>query len=216
VDREIGRLLSGIERQMSVDQALIALTADHGESMLEHEAWFTHGYQVYDEIVRVPLMLRGPGVIPGRRTELASGVDLMRTILAFAGEEVSGSTRAVDLRERKLPDDRAVFVEAAFASHWRGVVQGAGKWILELPRGEAKVVSQRYYDLEGDPEERTAKTPLPDSGALRHLKELVARDPDPGGVPQDSKRGIRLTAPKVAPRATEEQLDRLRALGYAE
>ena len=66
VDHHIGRFLHGYARMFPVDEALIVLTADHGESMMEHEDWFLHGHHVYEEVVNVPLLMRGPGVEPGR------------------------------------------------------------------------------------------------------------------------------------------------------
>ncbi|GAG03132.1 unnamed protein product, partial [marine sediment metagenome] len=67
VDAQIGRLLDGYAQRHDSAAALVIFSADHGESMIEHERWFTHGYQVYEEIIRIPLMIRGPGLEGGRR-----------------------------------------------------------------------------------------------------------------------------------------------------
>ena len=45
---------------------------------------------------------------------------------------------------------------------------------------------------------------------------MIERDPDPGGVPAEYVQGQKLTGPKVAPGVEGRQLERLRALGYAE
>jgi choline-sulfatase len=216
VDREVGRLFAGYGALFPMDRALVAFTADHGESMLEHEIWFAHGYHVYDEIVQVPLMLMGPGVEGGRRPGLASGVDLATSILAFAGASPPKGSLGIDLRTGSIPSDRAVFAEATRAGHWRAVVQGAGKWVLQLPYGEREIVGRRYYQLDSDPLELSPQDHPPATPAYRRLNELVAKDPDAGGLPSDRKRGMRIHAPKVAPTATEGQLERLRALGYVE
>ncbi len=63
VDQEVGRLLDGVAERFG-DGALVALTADHGESLGEHgEA--THSYTVYEATQRVPLILAGPGIPEG-------------------------------------------------------------------------------------------------------------------------------------------------------
>ena len=85
VDAEIDRLLRGYAAHSDIDAALVVVTADHGESMIEHERWFTHGYEVYEEIIRVPLMLRGPGVVSGRFDEIVSSIDVAPTILRHLG-----------------------------------------------------------------------------------------------------------------------------------
>ena len=51
---------------------------------------------------------------------------------------------------------------------------------------------------------------------IETLEKLVEADPDPGGLPIDRRRGMKLTAPKVSPRVNDEQLEKLRALGYVE
>jgi hypothetical protein len=48
------------------------------------------------------------------------------------------------------------------------------------------------------------------------LIDLFDREPDPGGLPKGFREGLRIDAPKVAPRADAETIERLRALGYVE
>jgi arylsulfatase A-like enzyme len=228
-DAEVGRLLDQYASQCAIDDALVIFTADHGESMLEHEAWFAHGYQVYDEIVRVPLMLRGPGVASGRQRGLGSGLDVAPTILGFAGGERPADSRGIDLRASAIPAARRVYSEATDplallvggektgrVGYWRTVVQGDDKWTVGMVRGRRRLHERRHYDLRRDPAElEPADEPL-DSAAARELLSLIRQDPDPGGLPHKMQKGIRIDAPKVAPRATEEQLEKLRALGYVE
>ena len=85
MDAHVERLLEGYASLAEIDDALLILSADHGETMIEHESWFTHSYQVYEPIIRVPLLIRGPGVNRGRFNTLVSGVDLAPTLLRFAG-----------------------------------------------------------------------------------------------------------------------------------
>lgn len=57
----VGRLLDGLREAGLYDAATIAITSDHGESLGEHGWYFTHANLVYDEQVRIPLLLKLPG-----------------------------------------------------------------------------------------------------------------------------------------------------------
>jgi arylsulfatase A-like enzyme len=217
MDAEVGRLLDGYSALRPSDDALVVFTADHAESMMEHELWFTHGYQVYDEIVRVPLMVRGPGVRAGRYERLASGVDIAPTVLGFLGLAAPTGWSGFDLRRGdRIPANRTVFAEASGRYRsWRAGIQGTGKWMVSTRPGQREIVETRFYELASDPAELRAlpweEGPLPE-----RLREMVLDDPDPGGRPPEVKRGRRMRAPKVSPRATPEQLERLRVMGYVE
>jgi len=217
VDREVGRLLDGYARTRPVDQALVVLTADHGESMMEHERWFTHGYQVYDEIVHVPLLVRGPGVEPGRFATTASSIDVVPTVLRFAGIEPPAHLAGADLRRgSQLDPARTVYSEASFTNHqWRAARRGNEKVVIAVKGKGRTILEQRSYDLSADPHELSPGAPADAPGLLRDLLELVRTDPDPAGVPEQYQEGITLTAPKVAPGVSPEELERLKALGYA-
>ena len=64
---------------------LVVLTSDHGEEFLEHGAW-EHQRTLYEEQIRIPLVVRGPGIAPGRREAAqVSLFDVAPTILDWAG-----------------------------------------------------------------------------------------------------------------------------------
>jgi len=218
-DAEVGRLLDRFAVLRSIDDTLVVFTADHGESMMEHERWFTHGYHVYDEIVRVPLMLRGPGMERGRRTEPASGIDIAPTILRFLGETPPPTMPPVDLRDGMgLTPTRPIFAEATWGGkkQWRAAVTRDEKWMTQVWAPSRATMQQRRYDLVGDPGELSAQAWDPDAPAPRQLVELSRTDPDPAGRPAEYAKGLLLTAPKVAPRVSAEARERLKSLGYVE
>ena len=93
VDGEIGRLLDALPEAVLAD-TLVVLTSDHGEELLDH-GWWKHGITVYEEQLRVPLILRWDGRLPAgarvrRPVEL---VDLVPTLLAAARVGNDGGAR---------------------------------------------------------------------------------------------------------------------------
>ena len=214
-DLHVGRLLDGYGANAKLDDAFVVLTADHGESMIEHGLWFTHGYHVWNEILRVPLMIRGPGVEAGRRTGLTSGIDVAPTLLAAAGvagpEARDELGRGFDLRRDQERPDRVVVGEASLNDHrWRMGVRGNDKWIFST-QGE-RVIPKFHYDLTKDPGELGERqwfvNPPP-----KEVLALIETDPIDGTVAADRK-GQQLRGPKIDPRVTEAQRKQLEALGY--
>ena len=67
-DRHIGRLLDALEERGIADDTIVVLTSDHGEGLDAHEdhGHLFHGPTLYDEVIRVPLIVRGPGFTPRR------------------------------------------------------------------------------------------------------------------------------------------------------
>jgi len=216
VDAQVGRLIDGYGSRL--DDALVIFTADHGETMIEQETWFTHGYHIYDSIVRVPLLVRGPGVASKRISELAQGTDVAPTLLRFSGALAPDTMPAVDLRSGEgLDPQRTIVVEATSGtSQWRGVIRGDEKWSIHV-RGHRQGLRWRRHqsvDEEGGDAPMLAWT---DSDPeAKQLLELVETDPDPAGVPRGYAEGVRIEAPKVDPRVDAETLEKLRTLGYAE
>jgi arylsulfatase A-like enzyme len=86
VDENVGRLVRFLDETGGRDQAVLMITADHGEAFWEH-GFGSHGRNVYDEEIRVPLILNNPVRYPSdRRIEnQVSLVDLVPTIVDLAG-----------------------------------------------------------------------------------------------------------------------------------
>jgi arylsulfatase A-like enzyme len=161
-DREIGKLLEGLEAR-GLGDALLVITSDHGESF-RPEYPFDHGDRLFAEILRVPLLMRGPGLPEG--TTFSGNVrlqDLAPTILELQGHEVArgldGVSRAAELtgarpgrllpvisespRVRPRPELRHAGLNRGAL---RAVQQGGCKLVWNLDRGE-----RALYDLEADP-----------------------------------------------------------------
>lgn len=84
-------LLQDLERRGHLDDTLVILTSDHGELLGEHHMW-NHQYALYDELLRVPLILHHPGLVsPGREDRPVMNLDLFPTVLELAGSPAARS-----------------------------------------------------------------------------------------------------------------------------
>jgi len=104
VDAEVGKVLDALSASAVREETLVVLTSDHGESLGEHEYFFDHGENLFDPSMRIPLLVAGPGVKAGHRTDvLATTLDLVPTVLDavkvsyppdLAGGSLLGAARA--------------------------------------------------------------------------------------------------------------------------
>ena len=67
-DELVGRLVTALRDAQRLENTVVVVTSDHGEGLGEHGE-DVHGYFVYESTLRVPLVLRGPGVAPGTRID---------------------------------------------------------------------------------------------------------------------------------------------------
>jgi arylsulfatase A-like enzyme len=82
VDAEVGRVIEALDASAARSSTLVVLTSDHGESLGEHDYFFDHGEDLFDPCVRIPLVVAGPGVRSGQRSDvLASTLDIVPTVL---------------------------------------------------------------------------------------------------------------------------------------
>jgi arylsulfatase len=225
-DAEIGRLLQAIDEATGDAEPIVIFTADHGENMIEHDIYFNHGHQVWESIMRVPLLVRWPEREERGVDVPVSLVDLVPTLLDAVGypdPEGALDFDGVALDRRRGGD--AISLEASGKSgrgdpstwawrHHRALVSDDEKWFTSVDR-DGKVIARGRYDLAADPEESEA-LPWHFGGKGNTLLRWFDADPDPAGIPAMALRGERLDGPKVAPGRTPEELRALRALGYIE
>ena len=142
-DESLGTVLSALEASGAWDDTAIIFTSDHGDMCGSH-GLRSKGPFVYDEIMRVPLHVRVPGVtVAGSRSDaLTSHVDLARTICGIAGVEADPGMQGVDIfRERR---DHVLF--AHDSAHTR-LVQQTRYAIRGMFDGRYKYA--RYYGVGG-------------------------------------------------------------------
>ena len=89
-DHVVGRLLEMLRSHGLYDDALVIVTADHGEAFGEHGG-LLHRTHVYDEMIRVPLVVRAPGLEPAAVERQVGLVDIFPTLVELMGLEVEGA-----------------------------------------------------------------------------------------------------------------------------
>lgn len=84
VDQELERFFATLRARGLWDDALLSVTADHGESLGEHGEQ-THGFFVYDSTIRIPWILKAPGLAARRIASQVRLVDVLPTMAALSG-----------------------------------------------------------------------------------------------------------------------------------
>jgi arylsulfatase A-like enzyme/Tfp pilus assembly protein PilF len=203
-DAQLGVLLDRLRAAGQLDSTLVAVLADHGESLGEHgEA--THGLFAYDATLRIPLIVAGPSIRPAVVDAAAAQADVTPTLLDLLGvnppSRVDGHSLLPAMRGESVPD-RPIYFEALDAyltRHWApltGVVSNGWKYI-DLPDAE-------LYDLAQDPGELRNQAGNERDRAVALGKRLAEWSPL-SQAPARAGQNVPLDADAAA---------RLRSLGY--
>lgn len=177
-DHAVGQVMDALRRLGLADRTAVLVTADHGEEFLEHGGW-EHQTSLYEEVLRVPLVIRAPGRLPSgtRVGGRGSLVDLAPTILDLAGLPVPRAARGRSL----LPAARtgAPLEERRILAHlrrpdgtWRAMWEGKWKLLVRWGEGEGSWL----YDLEEDPAERvdcSARDPERKAAMMHRLGDAL-------------------------------------------
>jgi arylsulfatase A-like enzyme len=147
VDRELARLMRELEKRLT-REFVVAITADHGEEFRDHGGVY-HGSTLYDEQVRVPLLLRVPGMAGAKIDAPAQVVDIAPTLLGAVGVPVPRSMRGKDLRTFASPSEGQPTAAFSAVLTKRMAMRWPYKIIADLRFGLYEL-----YDLSKDPSER--------------------------------------------------------------
>ncbi len=165
VDDEVGRILDALDREGLTENTLVVFTSDHGEMLGDHQLMLK-GPMMYDQAVRVPLILRWPDTLPAgtRCPELVQWIDLAATILTATGTPGLHRGQGQDLlplatggasgrgwalseyRNSGQPYDPPVHLTMLRRDQWKLVVQHGAPATAGDRTGE-------LYDLDADPDE---------------------------------------------------------------
>jgi arylsulfatase len=149
-DALVGDFLEKLRAGKLLDNAVVIITADHGEGLFDHD-YFFHDFNLYEDTLRVPLLVRAPGLAAGEVTEQVALIDLLPTVLDLAGIAPPEGAQGLSLRpllygrEPGAAFSRDIFSESGVG----GKAVRSGKWKLIWAPGRAEL-----YDLESDPGEK--------------------------------------------------------------
>ena len=218
-DEQLGRLVAAFERTAGSRRGLVVVTSDHGEGLWDH-GYPGHNRDVWEEEVRVPLVLRWQDGVPGGRrvSEPVHLIDVLPTLLAAAGTGAppagtAGTNLLAVLRgEQELSPERAIHLTRPYFGERgrRRRLQQKG-WGFGIRRGDWKAIVARdegrldLFDLARDPDERRDLAPDDPTRA-----DALAAEVEAWREAQVAARGG--TLPPV-PRDVRRKL---RALGYVQ
>jgi len=131
------------------ENTLVVLTGDHGQAFYEH-GFASHASAIFNEVMKVPLIVRAPGVEPGAESRLAQHVDIAPSILGLLGLPIHPSFQGVDLLHTAADPKRSAYMVAQTPdAHQYGIVRSGFKLIYDERQQE-----HLLFDLTSDPEER--------------------------------------------------------------
>jgi arylsulfatase A-like enzyme len=158
VDTKFGEVLDLLQELGLEKETLLIVTSDHGESMTEHDHFFDH-VSVYEQVVRLPLLIRWPKRLPGGRrvAALVQNIDIAPTILEAAGIEKPEAMEGRSLLPLGRGETEAgypfVVSNQALWQVKRMISDGRWKLIRALDNGYWPAPARELYDLERDPGE---------------------------------------------------------------
>jgi hypothetical protein len=202
-DSQIGRLLEALEQRALLDRTIVIVAGDHGESLGERGER-DHGVFIYENVLRVPLIVRAPALAPFRVGEVVRLTDVMPTVLDLLdvpAPPVDGVSLVDVMRGRRRDLNLEAYSESLYPARlgWsplRALRDGRFK-LIDAPRPE-------LYDLERDPFEEQniydERRALAKAMTARAAVVAKGRESPP--------------APEGRTRVTPELQARLAALGY--
>ncbi len=204
-DHCIGRVIDKLRALKLYDSTLLIVTSDHGEMLGEHgeEA---HGYFVYESSVRVPLIIKAPGLNVSRRIDDAVGlIDIMPTVLGLLGIDLSLPVRGQDLgpflNGQAESSPRYLYTESMTPTKYNcnpllAIVNWPWKYIY--------TTEPELYHLQDDPAEKNnlLKTESKRGGLLEKHVQLILDD------------NLRDDRPDSHIELDEKTVSQLHSLGY--
>ena len=217
------------------DRTVVIVTSDHGEEFGDH-GHLLHGLHLYEEIVRVPFLLRGPGVPRGKRiADNVTLLDIMPTILSLMGVATPEHLTGIDLVD-VWKEDRTVPRRLLYSEHWSSFAIGIDRKIASYQRPSFSVVDgdlklmrykirgqheYRFHDTKKDPQEIH---PLAPEGAeFERLRKALDEyydlavaigDDIRARLSGDETGNTRFRPDSDMPPIDAEREEKLRALGY--
>ena len=227
MDAQVGRLLKALDARGEADDTLVVFAADHGESLGEHDYWFNHGDDVFDPSMHVPLILRLPGALPAgaRVEELVELTDIAPTITELVGVEsrphpdgrslvklARGEARSKSIRRfaRSLIFDR----EANLVDRAAGAITKPRWRMVGLRSDENLYVYRDHEDYDeaiyGVPQDENVYVDFYNTDNGEEILGILADNSR--ALLEIGAEGLEHSGQEMS----QEQIDKLRELGYME
>lgn len=204
VDREVGRLLEAVRD----DDPVIVLTADHGESLDEHELYYDHK-GLFEQQLHIPLVIRAPSLGAGRSDLLASTIDVVPTLAELLGVELPEAPSGISLvsvlegTPSKAIHERTSFVHQHAHNHAAAIRVNDWKLIWPIAKKHPVIpLEPMLFDLGRDPDE---------------LDNLYEREGERAELMRQALEpwiDLARVRPGIQVELSEEQRAELEALGY--
>lgn len=204
LDYLFGRLMDQIRAAGLWEETAVVFTADHGETLYRPETLFhwTHGYQLAPEVLGVPLLIKTPGLAPGRYAGVTRSMDVLPTLAGLVGVEGApkgegfgvdlsaalrgeeAAPRLVALSHSGLPS-RPVLEEGAEWGLWREYFPRRDPellWVerrdadhaIQLRRTPGGTLEPKVFNVAADPRQLDNLLDLANPEQRRALRELAA------------------------------------------
>jgi arylsulfatase A-like enzyme len=203
-DEHLKRLFDTLKQLGLYSDSMIILTADHGEGMGEHDYYFAHGEYLYNTLTHVPLIMKCPAGPAGTKKDIVQHIDIVPTILKALNIMPSPGLRGCDLAG-PIPAAREIFAKME-----TGMVRDKIKYSI-MADGFKLIHTPLYdryelYDMKKDfGEEHDLVNETAYSQRTQELKIRLKR------VRQQDF--LKLGTVK-SPELSEEELEKLKSLGY--
>jgi arylsulfatase A-like enzyme len=212
-DRRIAPFLNELRSSERNEDTLLVLTSDHGEELLEHGGW-DHGFTLYDDQIRVPLLVRLPYARgAGRHVSRAANlIDLMPTLLSAAGAKVPPGAEGRDLSSVLLGEGEEDGAAPSFATISTATKHREGVYAVRTERYklilDSETASASLFDLAADPGEYRDLSSKDEARVrVRELERLLSRHLD------EARRAALRPESAPIPDALQRRLE---SLGYLE
>jgi len=214
IDHHIGELVRELRRLNQAKRTIIVITSDHGEGLYQHKNYFSHGRYVYEEQIKVPLLI----VLPDIKNQIRIGsivesVDIMPTVLELLGLErrhqLDGESLVRLLEGKNRSKKERAFALSLKGSEAQGGRASPGQLCVRTPAGKlihAFGGESEFYDLHLDPFEKRNAYAAADQKRGKALNRL-ARD----GIEWFGQSEPGETPP---PELDDQTRRELKALGY--
>jgi arylsulfatase A-like enzyme len=199
IDAQAGRILDKLDELGISEETMVIFTADHGDSLGCHGGLWDKGPYAYDEVCKVPLIVKTPSCAPNQSNALVSNMDIYSTVLDYQGTEIPDESDSVSflpvVKGEKEKTRDAVF------THFHGF-DVRGTFLQRVIRKENFKYAynpssiDEFYNLEEDPYEmNNLINSANESAKLKEMKEdllnEMKRSNDPFTHFADEFMGIR-------------------------